>query len=106
MADSFNSRFGAQEEHLAELKEALLEHQELGGSHNFADLRVVFSSTTPVFREGTIEPIKSFLQEAKDKKRVWHCLEDPTTKIEMDVDAGFVLIFDSDLYLLWSSIVG
>ncbi len=108
MADSFKSRFDAREDHLVELKEALLEHQDLGGSHNFADLRVSVFKFDSVFREGSVEAtVQSFLQEAKDKKRVWHIvLRDPTTKIEMDVDAGFVLIPDSgSLSVVRSSIV-
>ena len=55
MADSFKSRFDAREDHLVELKEALLEHQDLGGSHNFADLRVSVFKFDSVFREGSVE---------------------------------------------------
>ena len=93
MVDSFHSCFGATEEDLSELRHSLLDTtQDLDVSASDKMVSVFKFNTT--FKTGSVEGVvKSFVSDHKDEKRIWHIVaRDPTTKEEMDVDAGFVLI--------------
>lgn len=109
MVDAFESRFNINnEDHLEEIKSVLLEHQDLSNSKGFGDLKVSVFKFDSTFKEGTVrETVSSFVSEAKDTKRAWHIIvRDPETKVELDVDAGFVLIPDAgSLSTVRSSIV-
>ncbi len=109
MVDAFESRFNVDnEDHLEEIRSVLLEHQDLSNTKGFGDLRVSVFKYDSTFKEGTVrETVTSFVAEAKDVKRAWHIVvRDPETKVELDVDAGFVLIPDaSSLSTVRSSIV-
>ena len=109
MLDSFMSRYNiTNEDHLEEVKSVLLENQDLSSNTSYSDLKVSVFKFDMVFKEGSVhDTIKSFVDEAKDTKRAWHIIvRDPETKVELDVDAGFVLIPDAGtLSTVRSSIV-